>query len=65
MKGAQKDKLVQMMEANFSILKGKYTGNAGAHLKQSVWNEVAEELNRMGPVIKTAAKWKTVSCYLL
>lgn len=56
----QKERLVQLIQNNFTKAFGRFTGTDGAHIKNNLWQTIAKELNTLGPP-RTADQWKAVS----
>lgn len=53
----QKNTLVDFMQVNYVLLFGKFGNSDGKVLKEKKWQEIVDELNKLGPQ-KDVDKWK-------
>lgn len=58
---AQKTSLVEFMEANDELNKGKFSSTFTHKISQNLWNKITVDLNSMIGATKTADKWRKVS----
>lgn len=59
-KETQKEFIIQFMENNSNILFGKFSNSSGKHKKDELWNELSDEMNKLGPPTKSVKNWKNV-----
>lgn len=59
----QKETLLKFMEENYNRLYGKFSVNI--HSKKKKWNDISEELNKLGPPKKDVDKWEKVNAKLI
>lgn len=58
----QKERLVQLVQNNFLKAVGRFAGVNGVFIKAQLWENIAKELNTLGPA-RSAEQWKTVRFY--